>query len=150
MCGIAGIIGSSRTDAAACVARISDALAHRGPDDSAVSVWRDERRDRETVFAHRRLSIIDVSSAGRQPMTTRDGRFTIILNGEIYNYKELRRQLEAEGAEFATASDTEVLLELYARRGVRCLDELCGMFAFVLRDNTIGEVFAARDRLGIQ
>ncbi|MDX6500287.1 MAG: hypothetical protein QOG23_3547 [Blastocatellia bacterium] len=150
MCGIAGIIGSSRTDAAACVARMSDALAHRGPDDSAVSVWRDERIDRETVFAHRRLSIIDVSSAGRQPMTTRGGRFTIILNGEIYNYKELRRQLEAEGTEFATASDTEVLLELYARRGVRCLDELCGMFAFALRDNTSGEVFAARDRLGIK
>lgn len=150
MCGIAGIIGTNKTDAAASVARMSDALAHRGPDDTAISLWRDDLSGRHTLFAHRRLSIIDVSSAGRQPMTTSDGRFTVILNGEIYNYKELRQELEAEGVQFATASDTEVLLELYARRGVRCLDALNGMFAFALRENSTGEVFAARDRLGIK
>jgi asparagine synthase (glutamine-hydrolysing) len=129
---------------------MSHALAHRGPDDTGLAVWRDEGERRDSAFAFRRLSIIDLSGAGHQPMTTADGRFTLILNGEIYNYRELRRELESEGVHFATATDTEVLLEIYARRGEHCLNALRGMFAFVVRDNSTGEVFAARDRLGIK
>ncbi|HYG79850.1 MAG TPA: asparagine synthase (glutamine-hydrolyzing), partial [Pyrinomonadaceae bacterium] len=150
--GIAGIVGSPQgRDAAARAARMNRALAHRGPDADGLVVWDDPEARRETVFAHRRLSIIDLSDAGRQPMTSRDGRFTVVLNGEIYNYRELRRELEAEGVRFATATDTEVMLELYAKRGPqRALEHLRGMFAFAVRDHSTGEVFAARDRLGIK
>ena len=122
---------------------------HRGPDDDGLQIWSTGGSTR-TGFAHRRLSIIDLSGAGRQPMTTGDGRYSVVYNGEIYNYLELRKALEAKGAAFRTNTDTEVLLELYRVYGKTCLERLRGMFAFALRDNVTGEVFAARDRLGIK
>lgn len=150
MCGIAGIIGNRVTEVEACLARMSDALVHRGPDDEGTAVWPDNGRTPLTGFAFRRLSIIDLSAAGHQPMTTADGRFSIIYNGEIYNYQTLRKELEVEGARFASQTDTEVVLQLYARRRVDCLRWLRGMFAFAVRDNETGEIFIARDHLGIK
>ncbi|MFL6210385.1 MAG: asparagine synthase (glutamine-hydrolyzing) [Pyrinomonadaceae bacterium] len=150
MCGIAGIIGNQAPNAAACLASMSEALVHRGPDDAGVSVWPADGRSAYTAFAHRRLAIIDLSKAGHQPMSTSDGRFSIIFNGEIYNYRTLRRELEQEGVRFTSDTDTEVLLQLYARRGVSCLKRLRGMFAFAIRDDESAEVFIARDHLGIK
>jgi asparagine synthase (glutamine-hydrolysing) len=149
MCGIAGIIGNV-SDIGACLASMNGALVHRGPDDAGVSLWSADERSPAAGFAHRRLAIIDLSAAGHQPMNTPDGRFSIIFNGEIYNYRILRRELETEGVSFRSHSDTEVLLQLYARRGAECLKLLRGMFAFAVRDNQTGEVFIARDQLGIK
>ncbi|HXL81251.1 MAG TPA: asparagine synthase (glutamine-hydrolyzing) [Pyrinomonadaceae bacterium] len=150
MCGIAGIIGNRVTEVEARLARMSGALVHRGPDDEGVAVWPGDGRAPLTAFGHRRLSIIDLSAAGHQPMSTPDGRFSIIYNGELYNYRELRRELHAEGVSFVSHTDTEVLLQLYARRGADCLQWLRGMFAFAVRDNQTGAVFIARDHLGIK
>lgn len=148
MCGIAGIIGNP-ADVEERLGRMSEAIAHRGPDDQGHQIW-PARESVETGFAHRRLSIIDLSAAGRQPMTTSDGRYAIVYNGEIYNYVELRKALEQRGVSFRTNTDTEVLLELYRAYGNECLDRLRGMFAFALRDNDSGDVFVVRDRLGIK
>ncbi len=148
MCGIAGIIGRA-PDLRSSIERMNQAIAHRGPDDSACAVWPVKGAPR-AGFAHRRLAIIDLSEAGRQPMTTADGRYSITFNGEIYNYLDLRRRLEDEGVEFKTHTDTEVVLRLFAKRGADCLRFLRGMFAFAIRDDESGEVFAARDRLGIK
>src|SRR5688572_17474106 len=150
MCGIAGIIGNQVPDTEGCLARMSHALKHRGPDDAGLSVWPGSNRLAHAAFAHRRLSIIDLSAAGHQPMCTPGGRFSIILNGEIYNYRTLKRELETEGVVFNSHSDTEVLLQLYARRGAECLKWLRGMFAFAVRNNDTGDVFIARDPLGIK
>src|ERR1044072_297689 len=131
MCGIVGIIGSSIPDIEARIAKMSNAIAHRGPDASGAEVWSAGAAG-QTAFAHRRLSIIDLSEAGRQPMSTSDGRYSIVYNGEIYNYRALRAELAAEGIEFRTNTDTEVLLCLYEKRGSDCLLRLRGMFAFAI------------------
>ena len=120
-----------------------DRLAHRGPDDQGMHV------ERGAVLGHRRLAIIDVEH-GRQPMQSEDRRYTLLLNGEIYNYLELREELAREGARFRTASDTEVLLEILARHGEAALSRLNGMFAFALFDGDSGEWLLARDPLGIK
>ena len=143
MCGIGGVIGASGPDRRAAVARMLDAMAHRGPDGCGL----EERR--RAILGHRRLAIIDLEH-GRQPMVTPDGRFAITFNGCIYNYRELRDELEGAGAVFRTTSDTEVLLYAFVHWGPACLDRLNGMFAFVAHDTETGEVFAARDRLGIK
>ncbi|MDT4966821.1 MAG: hypothetical protein QOJ64_1558 [Acidobacteriota bacterium] len=150
MCGIAGIIGNQVPDATERLVRMSNALVHRGPDDDGLSVWPENGRLPFAAFAHRRLSIIDLTKAGHQPMETPDGRYSIIFNGEIYNYLTLRRELLAEGVELTSQTDTEVLLQLYARHGASCLHLLRGMFAFAIRDNQTGAVFIARDHLGIK
>jgi asparagine synthase (glutamine-hydrolysing) len=150
MCGIAGIIGNRVPDGESRLALMSEALVHRGPDDAGVTVWPADGRTPFAAFAHRRLSIIDLSAAGHQPMSTSDGRFSIIFNGEIYNYRALRRELQKEGARFQSDTDTEVMLQLYARRGDGCLKRLRGMFAFAVRDNLSGVVSIARDHLGIK
>jgi asparagine synthase (glutamine-hydrolyzing) len=149
MCGIAGIIGNRVPDMEARAARMSLAMAHRGPDACGLNLWPGVNAP-QIAFAHRRLAIIDLSEAGRQPMTTADGRYSIIFNGEIYNFQVLRKTLEASGVIFQTNTDTEVLLHLYARQGRACLSLLEGMFVFALRDHHSGEVFIARDRLGIK
>jgi len=148
MCGIAGIIGNV-PDIESRAERISDAIAHRGPDNHGCQMWRGAGSC-QTAFAHRRLSIIDLSEAGRQPMETEDGRYSIVYNGEIYNYIELREGLIQRGIKFTTDTDTEVLLKLYQERGVDCLQLLRGMFAFAIRSNDTGKVLLARDRLGIK
>jgi asparagine synthase (glutamine-hydrolysing) len=121
-------------------------LQPRGPDGEGREVAADGR----LLLAHRRLSIIDLSDAASQPMTTADGRYSIVFNGEIYNYRALRDQLIAEGAVFVSNSDTEVLLHLYARKGPAMLDDLRGMFAFAISDERRKGPFLARDPYGIR
>jgi asparagine synthase (glutamine-hydrolysing) len=127
------------------------AIEHRGRDDEGVwtsSVINDQGQS--VCFGHRRLSIIDTSSAGHQPMLSHDGQFVVILNGEIYNYRELRTELTAKGHQFRTHTDTEVLLAGWAEWGEKTLDRLNGMFAFALWDNKERALFLVRDRVGIK
>ncbi len=119
--------------------------AHRGPD--GVGLYVDA--ERKAVLGHNRLSIIDLSAGGDQPMTSADGRFVVVQNGEIYNYLELKHELAGEYS-FRTSSDTEVLLAAYTKWGVECLDRLVGMFAFVIWDSVEKTAFAARDRFGVK
>jgi asparagine synthase (glutamine-hydrolysing) len=140
MCGILGFIGRGlpRTRD---LARAANLLSHRGPDGGGC--W----HEGDAFLAHRRLSIIDLGS-GAQPMFSADGRYVITFNGEIYNYPELREDLRADGAEFRTASDTEVILAGYARWGVEVASKLEGMFAFALYDRRERTTYLARDRFG--
>ena len=121
-------------------------LKHRGPDD--MGVWSDSKFG--VSFGHSRLSIIDLSPAGHQPMVTPDGRYVVVYNGEIYNYVELREELAASGYNFISDTDTEVILAAYAEWGTDCLHRFNGMFAFVLFDTQKEQIFAARDRFGIK
>jgi asparagine synthase (glutamine-hydrolysing) len=118
-------------------------MAHRGPD--AEGVWVEP--DGSVGLVHRRLSVIDVE-LGHQPMATEDENFVIVFNGEVYNYRELRKELEAQGARFRTNSDTEVVLAAYRAKGPRCLDDFRGMFALAIWDRTRRRLFLARDRVG--
>jgi asparagine synthase (glutamine-hydrolysing) len=148
MCGIAGIIDkSSRLSAQRLgdlATQMATAMTHRGPDDSGVWVSCDGR----VALSHRRLSIIDTSVAGHQPMASRDGQKQIVFNGEIYNFLDLRRQLEADGEVFESRSDTEVLVRVLERRGVDGLHDLDAMFAFGWFDESSGELLLARDIFG--
>jgi asparagine synthase (glutamine-hydrolysing) len=126
--------------------RVRDAMTVRGPD--GAGEWIDSAG--RIGLAHRRLSIIDLSERAAQPMHSRDGRFSITFNGEIYNYQALRRRLERKGAQFTTSSDTEVLLELFREKGEQMLPELRGMFAFSIWDAERGTLFLARDPYGIK
>ncbi len=148
MCGIAGAVVAEpkRFDSRTAVGQATLRIAHRGPDDRGLFVSGDGR----CALGHTRLSIIDLSSAGRQPMATPDGRFWIVFNGEIYNFRELRRELAQSGETFVSNSDTEVLLRLYARHGADSLRRLRGMFAFAVWDERERKLFVARDRLGIK
>ena len=145
MCGIAGIISKSKPIDRNILVRMADSLAHRGPDDSGEWI---RREIPNTGFSHRRLSIIDLSDAGHQPMSTPDKALTITYNGEIYNYIELRDELLSLGSVFQGNSDTEVLLEAYRHWGTECLSKLNGMFAFAIWDENKKRMFAARDRFG--
>ena len=149
MCGINGIVRLSR-DAPPVdvdvVLRTSDALAHRGPDGDGI--W--TAADGAASLAHRRLAILDLSETGAQPMAYEGGRYRLVFNGEIYNYRELRRDLEAAGTRFASTSDTEVVLALYARERERMLPRLRGMYAFALWDERERTLLLARDPYGIK
>ncbi len=144
MCGIAGRMEfePGRKADPELVQRMCDAIAHRGPDDAGV--W----AEGPVALGHRRLSIIDLSPAGHQPMPNADGSLWIAFNGEIYNFLELRAELEREGHAFRSRTDTEVLLHLYQRDGVECLQKLRGMFAFAIWDVKRQQLFLARDRVG--
>lgn len=144
MCGIAGFITAGPLDERTLGA-VGASIAHRGPDDSGV--WRGRAGDRHVALVHRRLSIIGLDD-GHQPMTSADGRLTVVYNGELYNYPELRAQLEGDGAVFRTHCDTEALLHLYERHGSAMVDHLRGMFAFAVWDERERELFCARDHLG--
>jgi asparagine synthase (glutamine-hydrolysing) len=142
MCGIAGLCGPQDE---AWIEAINARITHRGPDD--LGVFRDGA---DFSLAMRRLAIIDIAG-GHQPMSTGDGRYTIVYNGEVYNAAELRRELEAGGERFSSDhSDTEVVLRLYARRGEGCLERLNGMFAFAIYDRQRRTLFCARDHAGIK
>lgn len=148
MCGIYGIASLDRAVERGALERCRDLLSHRGPDDAGVWI-----ADGGGVgLAHRRLSVIDLSPAGHQPMLASDGRLAIVFNGEIYNFRELRAELEKLGSRFVSASDTEVLLAAYRAWGVECLAKLNGMFAFVIHDAGAADrapsLFFARDRAG--
>ncbi len=123
-------------------------LKHRGPDGDGT--FRDEAADPVCGFAHTRLAIIDLSAGGRQPMTTLDGRYTIAFNGEVYNYRDIRRELEAAGYRMRSGSDTEVILQAYDRWGPAAVERLRGMFAFAIWDARERRLFLARDRLGVK
>ena len=144
MCGIAGISSYRNGDHRETVIRMSDSLCHRGPDDSGM--W--ATPDGTLVLGHQRLAIIDLSGAGHQPMHYSSGALTIIFNGEIYNFKELREKLAIQGYPFRTHSDTEVILASYLRWGGDCVDQLNGMFAFAIYDKDKDLLFLARDRAG--
>jgi asparagine synthase (glutamine-hydrolysing) len=149
MCGIAGVLVSRKSenlDFSEALTRLSDALATRGPDASGQWV----SGSRILGFAHRRLSIIDVDARSDQPMHSTDGRYTIVFNGEIYNYQELRSDLEKKGRGFRTTGDTEVLLQMYAEYGADMLVRLRGMYAFGIWDELAQELFLARDPFGIK
>lgn len=149
MCGIAGIHAyldvAPRVDRGELV-RMNERMAARGPDGSGL--WLSD--DGRTGFGHLRLAIIDLSDGGAQPMQASDGRFTITFNGEIYNYRELRAELQARGRTFRSGSDTEVLLQLYAEYGAAMVSRLRGMFAFGLWDADKRTLLLARDPLGIK
>ena len=143
MCGIAGFTRYlDPTGDLSSLKRMGDKIAHRGPDAHG------EYLDDDVGLCHRRLSIIDLSVAGNQPMFSADGNLVLVFNGEIYNYLELRKELEENGYEFKTKTDSEVILALYQFEGSKCLDKLCGMFAIALWDKRKQELFLARDRLG--
>ena len=150
MCGIAGAVGFVDRDVIEAVQRMSDALVHRGPDGSGFWCSTPEPGRPGVVFAHRRLKIIDLSEGGRQPMLDPDSGDAMLFNGEIYNYLDLRRDLEARGVHFRSQSDTEVLLRACELDGAGALDELRGMFAFAWWNRRTQRLFLARDRLGIK
>lgn len=146
MCGIAGYVG--RPSAAAFGDSVLDALRHRGPD-----AQRTERRatgDMITDLAFARLAIVDLSNAGQQPMSNEDGRLTMVFNGEIYNSPALRRECEHAGHRFRSSMDGEVILHMWEMEGPAALDRLNGIFAVALHDSSTGELFLARDPLGVK
>lgn len=144
MCGIAGVVRKNADVTSFQLKKMTDIISHRGPDGEGCWI----NSDSTVGLAHRRLSIIDLSTDGAQPMRYANNRYTITFNGEIYNYIELKRDLEKRGFSFKSKSDTEVLLALYAYRGENCLNELDGMFAFAIWDEQEQKLFCARDRFG--
>jgi len=151
MCGIAGILAKSACVNERTLAVMAASLAHRGPDDEGMQILRAAGGgDLSVGLVHRRLSIIDLSSAGHQPMTDERSGNWIVFNGEIYNHRELRLELERLGHVFRSQSDTEVILKAYAQYGTECVDRLDGMFAFAIWDSRARELFLAVDRFGIK
>ena len=147
MCGIAGIWRPGANADAAIARSMADTLRHRGPDDGGV--WSDDEAG--IALSHRRLSIIDLSPAGHQPMVSADDRYVISYNGEVYNFPDLRRELEGAGVGFRSDSDTEVLLEAISHWGLeRAVERFVGMFAFALWDRRQRVLTLVRDRLGIK
>lgn len=146
MCGIAGIASWGAPVDQDVVRAMGDALRHRGPDDAGLYRAPDGRAG----LAHRRLSIMDLSPAGRQPMANEAGTIWLTFNGEIYNFPDLRRDLEGRGHRFRSRTDSEVILHAYEEWGETCVDRLRGMFAFALWDEGARRLILARDRLGIK
>lgn len=149
MCGIAGFLGMRRPDEAEIAATLARRLAHRGPDGGGIEAL-DAGEGRRLSLVHRRLSILDLSERGRQPMRDPGTGDWIVYNGETYNFQALRSELEAVGETFRSQSDTEVLLRLYARFGLSVLERLQGMFAFALWDESERRLVLAVDPLGIK
>lgn len=149
MCGIAGILRAStagNTSPQHALENMCEVLRARGPD--AVGYWQDKEAD--IHLGHRRLSIIDLDERANQPFLSEDSRYVIVFNGEIYNFRDLRKQLEREGERFRTEGDTEVLLKLFIREGEKMLPKLRGMFAFGIWDRQARSLFLARDPYGIK
>jgi len=146
MCGINGILHlqSQRKVDERILIQMRDALDHRGPDDKGIFI------DNNMGFGHRRLSILDVTTAGHQPFLSEDGRYVIVFNGEIYNFKDFYPELKSNGFEIKTHSDTEVLLKLYQLHGLNMLPRLNGMFAFAIWDKLEKKLVLVRDRMGVK
>lgn len=153
MCGIAGIVAQTKETALyePAIRKMTDAIAHRGPD--AEGIWNDDH----CFLGHRRLSIIDLSEAGRQPFFSPDGRYIMVYNGELYNYREIKLELQRvqQGSAslpyiFKTNTDTEVILAAYIRWGLDCLQRFNGMFAFAIWDKQEQKLVVVRDRMGIK
>ena len=145
MCGIAGVVNTNGEPVdEGLLRRMTDIVAHRGPDGQG-------HYARGPVgLGHRRLAVIDLSSAGRQPMHNETGDMTIVYNGEVYNFQDIRKDLERRGHRFRSRTDSEVVLHAYEEWGEQCLDLFNGLFAFAIWDNTRQELFLARDRYGIK
>jgi asparagine synthase (glutamine-hydrolysing) len=149
MCGISGVAATGDSAVARdLLEAMNERLRHRGPDDGGV--WLGGSGDVRVGLAARRLSVIDLSPRGHMPMTGADGRFALTYNGEVYNFREIRRELERLGHTFRSDTDTEVVLNAYAQWGAECLHRLNGMFAFAVWDERERELFVARDRLGVK
>jgi asparagine synthase (glutamine-hydrolysing) len=148
MCGICGILRTRDSFAVSeeLVTTMRDTIEHRGPDDA--DSWFDPGAG--IALGHRRLSIVDLSPAGRNPMPNEDGTVWITYNGEVYNHAALREELEAKGHVYRSQTDTETIVHLYEEEGIRCVERLQGMFAFAIWDARKRELFLARDRLGIK
>jgi asparagine synthase (glutamine-hydrolysing) len=149
MCGISGILNYSNTNSSideSLLKRMSDAIAHRGPDDEGQFI----SPKRNCGFGFRRLSIVDLSPAGHQPMRTADGKFTIMLNGEIYNHLVVRKELERLGYRYNSRSDTETVLYAYQEYGLEFVHKLLGMFALAIWDETKQRLVLVRDRIGVK
>src|SRR6218665_2607250 len=146
MCGIVGGAWTGRGEplSADILRRMTDSIRHRGPDDEGFHLEAAAQKP-GCGFGFRRLSIIDLST-GHQPLSNEDGTVWIVFNGEIYNYRERRPELEAAGHRFATSTDTEVIVHLYEQYGIECLRKLRGMFAFAIWDQRKERLFLARDR----
>jgi asparagine synthase (glutamine-hydrolysing) len=148
MCGIAGFIDFTKKAGATQLRQMTDCLSYRGPDASGYEFI--EHADCHIGLGHRRLSIIDLSPLGQQPMWTEDMTTVIIFNGEVYNYAEIREELRAAGHHFISGSDTEVMLKGYLQWGSACVQKFTGMFAFVILDKKKNIVFICRDRAGVK
>ncbi|MBK7666201.1 MAG: asparagine synthase (glutamine-hydrolyzing) [Sphingobacteriaceae bacterium] len=144
MCGIAGIVSFKENVGLQRLKHMTDVITHRGPDGEGHWI----NTEGKVCFGHRRLSIIDLSANGKQPMHYADGRYTITFNGEIYNYIEIKQELLAKGYKFQSESDTEVLMALYDLKREKCLNDLDGMFSFSIWDSKEQTLFCARDRFG--
>ena len=148
MCGIAGLVNCGNDST---LARMIKVQAHRGPDDAGL--WQQTSPDNTYVgLGSRRLAILDLSESGHMPMSNEDGSLWITYNGEIYNFRELRNELEAKGHRFASRTDTEVIVHLYEEEGPDCVKKLNGMFAFAICDlrDSSPILFVARDHFGIK
>lgn len=148
MCGIAGFIDFNQNTNEQTLIKMTDVLTHRGPDDSGYKVWNTEKA---TIgFGHRRLSIIDLSPLGHQPMYSTDGRWAIVFNGEIYNYKEIQAELRTLGYQFKSNSDTEVIIYAVDCWGLAAVHRFIGMFSFALYDTKNNKIHLVRDRAGVK
>lgn len=145
MCGIIGVISSEEFDLMKLI-KMRDTLTHRGPDGEGVYY----NKNKSAILGHRRLSIIDLSALGKQPMSNEDGTIWITFNGEIYNYKSIKEDLLRKGHIFSSSTDTEVIIHGYEEWGIKVLDRLRGMFAFGIWDDSKKELILARDRIGIK
>ena len=149
MCGICGAVttNSNRLDEPT-LRRMTDVMTHRGPDGAGIHLR--HGADVSVGLGHRRLSIIDLTEAGRQPLSNEDGTIWLVFNGEIYNYPELRKGLQSRGHIFRSNTDSEVIVHLYEEDGIACAQKLSGMFAFAIWDENRGALFLCRDRIGIK
>lgn len=148
MCGITGFIDWSHSSSGRVLEKMNDVLSHRGPDGHGVEIFNTEIA--QVGMAHRRLSIIDLSDRGRQPMFTEDKKYCILLNGEIYNYKEIKSLLIADGDKFCSDTDTEVVLKACRKWGEKAVDKFIGMFVFVIYDQKEHTLTFYRDRAGVK
>ena len=146
MCGFTGFVTKSNIDYQSVIKTMNESLSHRGPDSDGY--YLSQVFDRQVALAHKRLSIIDLSDSGRQPM--RLNNLSIVFNGEIYNYLELAEELKSLGVKIASYTDTEVLLNAYAVWGIACLQKLNGMFSFAILDEDCGKLMLVRDRAGVK
>jgi len=139
VCGIAGIynVNNSSEVSEKTLVKMRDTLIHRGPDDEGIYI----SKDKKVGFGFRRLSIIDLSKAGNQPMTNEDKTIWLVFNGEIYNFQEIKKDLEEKGHKFHSKTDSEVVLHLYEEKGEECLKDLNGMFAFAIWDDKKKKLF---------
>ena len=151
MCGFCGYVLTKRkstVDFQFVLDKMTDILAHRGPDSKGL--YHTDTEHATVGLGHRRLSIIDLSKNANQPLGNDDDSIMVVFNGEIYNYKQLTKELKEKGHKFRSQSDTEVIVHLYEDMQAKCLEKLDGMFAFALWDNKRNRLLLSRDRLGIK